>query len=116
MDVLYSPIAVGPFDVPAFQVLGKLAGHEPTVILQTLTKLEEIFAGSGVVFTINKPSAGQPHSTICIGGDDSAFAQYGSFLGLAEQVDIGNEDADGGPLSSPSRLWGYRAPVTTPSA
>lgn len=28
--------------------------------------------------------------TIFIGGDDAAFSTYGSFLGLAEQVDVGN--------------------------
>jgi hypothetical protein len=35
---------------------------------------------------------GVQYSTIYIGGDDSAFSQYGSFFGLAEQVDIGNQD------------------------
>ncbi|OHB65643.1 MAG: hypothetical protein A2Y76_04445 [Planctomycetes bacterium RBG_13_60_9] len=51
-----------------------------------------MFAGFGVLFTADKP-AGQPYSTIYIGGEGSVFSPYGSFLGLAEQVDIGNEEA-----------------------
>ena len=90
-DVIYhGPVTVGPFDVPVFQAPGKLAGQEQAVILQTLAELQEIFAGSGVAFTTRKPSASQPYSTIYIGGDNAAFAPYGSFLGLAEQVDVGN--------------------------
>jgi hypothetical protein len=92
-DVIYNgPITVGPFDVPAFQAPGGLAGQEQPIILRTLAGLEEIFAGSGVVFTTGRPSVNQPHSTIYIGGDGSAFSQYGLFLGLAEQVDVGSKD------------------------
>jgi len=54
--------------------------------------LSQIFAGSGVVFTVEKPEPHTLYSTIYIGGDDSAFSEYGSFLGLAEQVDVGNKD------------------------
>ena len=65
---------------------------EQVIIDQILSNLQEIFAGSGVVFTTVRPAEGIEYSTIYIGGDDSAFAVYGSFLGLAEQVDIANKD------------------------
>jgi hypothetical protein len=83
-DVVYNgPITVGPFDVPTFQAPGGLAGQEHPVILRTLAGLKEIFVGSGVIFAASRPLANQPRSTIYIGGDDSAFSQYGSFLGRA---------------------------------
>jgi len=83
-------VTVGPFDVPAFDLSGELVGQEQTIIASLLTELEETFAGSGVVFTTEQPTAGTEYSTIYIGGDDSVFASYGSFLGLAELVDTGN--------------------------
>ncbi|MCL5282290.1 MAG: right-handed parallel beta-helix repeat-containing protein, partial [Planctomycetes bacterium] len=107
-EVIYNgPITVGPFDIPAFQAPGELAGQEQALILQMLMRLEEIFAGSGVIFTTSRPSTNQPYSTIYIGGDDSAFAQYGSFLGLAEQVDVGNADRSDGALvfAAAAALW-----------
>ena len=63
------------------------------IITQVVAQIEEIFADSGVVFTTQTPEPGTPFSTIYIGGDDSAFAEYGSFLGLSEQVDMGNKNA-----------------------
>jgi hypothetical protein len=87
-------VTVGPFDVPAFQACGELAGQEQAIITEVLTELGQIFADSGVIFTTEWPATGIPYSTIYIGGGDSAFAQYGSFLGLAEQVDIGNADTE----------------------
>ena len=91
-DVTYNgPVTIGPFDVPAFQAPGELAGQEQTIIDQVLANLQDIFAGSGVIFTTEQPTGGTKYSTIYIGGDDSPFAQYGEFLGLAERVDVGNE-------------------------
>jgi|GEM_PF-5266212 len=93
-DVTYSgPVTVGPFDVPAFQAPGQLAGQEQAIINQVLANLQELFVDSGITFTTEKPPAETDYSTIYIGGDDSAFSQYGSFLGLAEQVDVGNFDS-----------------------
>ena len=43
-------------------------------------------------FTTIRPEAGIDHSTIYVGGDNSVFSPYGSFLSLSEQVDIGNRD------------------------
>jgi uncharacterized repeat protein (TIGR01451 family) len=88
----HGALTVGPFDVPAFQAPGALAGQEQAIIAGVLARLEAMFAGSGISFTTQQPPAGQTYSTIYIGGDGSAFTQYGSFLGLAQQVDVGDRD------------------------
>ena len=91
-DVTYDgPLTIDGIDVPASSLPGDLAGQEDTVIAHVLEDLERIFAGSGVVFITEKPAPSQAYSTIYIGGDDSDFADYGSFFGLAEQVDVGNQ-------------------------
>jgi hypothetical protein len=87
-------VTVGPFDVPVFQAPGTLAGQEQTIACDVLAGLTQTFAGSGVVFTTQKPDGTQPYSTVYIGGDGSAFASYGAFLGLAEDVDQGNRVHD----------------------
>src|SRR6185503_12882787 len=51
--------------------------------------LEAAFAGTGVVFTTEKPAEGE-YSTIHIGGDSEAFG--GVLWGVAEKVDGGNQD------------------------
>ncbi len=91
-NVTYNgPVTIGPFDRPAFSLEGTaLVGQEGAIITEVVARLQEIFAGSGALFTTEQPQEGTPHSTIWIGGDDSAFSVYGSFLGLAEQVDAGN--------------------------
>lgn len=48
--------------------------------------------GTGLLFSTIKPESGIPYSTVHVGGDSSAFSDYGSFLGLAEQIDVGNQD------------------------
>ncbi len=91
-DVTYNgPVTVG-FDVPAFQGPGELTGQEQEIINQILAELEQTFAGTGIIFTTSRPAEGIEYSTIYIGGDDSVFDEYGSFLGLAEQVDVGNKN------------------------
>ncbi|MEN6496915.1 MAG: hypothetical protein ABFD16_21705, partial [Thermoguttaceae bacterium] len=86
------PVVVKDINVPAFKAPGALAGHEQEIIADIVSQLDATFAGAGVDFTASKPATGTQYSTIYIGGDDSAFEQYGSFLGLVEQVDIGNAD------------------------
>ncbi len=84
-------VTVGPFDVPAFSLEGTaLAGQEGAIITEVVARLQQTFAGSGVIFTTEQLEDGTPCSTIWIGGDDAAFSAYGSFFGLAEQVDVGN--------------------------
>jgi len=91
-EVTYDgPIVVEGINVPAFSAPDYLVGKEQAIIIEVLEDLNEIFAGSGVVFTTEKPDHGASYSTIYVGGDDSAFAEYGSFLGLAERVDIANQ-------------------------
>ncbi|MDP6717124.1 MAG: hypothetical protein QGF59_00660 [Pirellulaceae bacterium] len=90
-DVVYNgPVTVGPFDVPVFEAPGELAGQEEAIIASVLEQLEQTFAGSGVIFTTAQPVEGVEYSTVYIGGDDSAFREYGSFRGLAESIDGGN--------------------------
>jgi hypothetical protein len=90
-DVIYNgPVIVGPFDVTVFEATGELAGQEQEIIYQVLADLEQTFAETGIIFTTSLPAQGTEYSTIYIGGDDSEFAEYGSFNGLAEQVDVGN--------------------------
>ena len=92
--VVYSgPVTVGPFDVPAFEAPDGLAGQETAVISEVLSELDQTFAGTGITFTTQQPTQGIEYSTIYIGGDGSEFSEYGSFLGLAEQVDVKNQDA-----------------------
>ncbi len=92
-DVTYDgPLTIEGIDVPAFSLQGHLAGQEEIVIAKVMKQLNRMFTGSGVVFTGHRPAESEQYSTVFIGGDDSAFAQYGSFLGLAEKVDVGNQD------------------------
>jgi len=89
-DVDYrGPVEVSDIDVPAFRASGVLAGQEQEIIGQTLNLVRTTFGGSGVLFTLDRPSEGA-FSTIYIGGDGAAFSDFGEFPGLAEQVDVGN--------------------------
>ncbi|MHC4756786.1 MAG: LEPR-XLL domain-containing protein, partial [Planctomycetota bacterium] len=92
-NVTYNgPVTIEGIDIPGFVAPGDLAGQEQAIITEVLGRLEHIFAGSGIIFTTERPSGNQLYSTIYVGGNDSAFTDYGSFLGLAEQVDVGNKD------------------------
>ena len=91
MNVTYNgPVHLEGIDVPAFQAPGALAGQEPAIMAAVVQMLSETFAGSGVTFTTALPEPHTDYSTIYVGGDDSAFAAYGSFQGLAEKVDVRN--------------------------
>ena len=80
------------FDVPEFDAssFGQ-GGNETQIIASVLFQLDQIFPGTGVEFVLDRPSNSQKVSTIHVGGDDSAFHQWGRFDGLAEQNDIGNK-------------------------
>ncbi|MDA1166272.1 MAG: hypothetical protein O3B13_24515, partial [Planctomycetota bacterium] len=66
-DVIYNgPVTVGPFDVPAFEAPGELAGQEEAIIASVVEQLEQTFAGSGVIFTTEQPAEGVEYSTIYI--------------------------------------------------
>lgn len=92
-NVTYNgPVVVEGIDIPAFEAPGELAGQEQQIIADIVTQLESTFAGTGLIFTTDKPDPTNAHSTIFVGGDDGAFADHGSFLGLAEKIDFGNQD------------------------
>ena len=105
------PVVVDGIDIPAFEALGELAGREAAIIDAVVAELEATFEGTGIKFTTEQPTEGTEYSTVYIGGDDSAFEEYGDFIGLSETIDIGNRDkADAalvfadevGPLNSVS--------------
>jgi hypothetical protein len=86
------PLKVEGIGVPAFRAPGELAGQEQVIVASVLQQLISTFTGTGVVFTADRLSEGVPHSTVYVGGDDRVFRGYGSFRGLAEKVDMGNQD------------------------
>ena len=91
-DVVYhGPVAVGPFDVPALALTGRIAGQDQVVADRIVAELDRVFAGAGVTFTARRPQGGQAYSTIYVMEDSPAFMQYGDFAGLAERIDLGNE-------------------------
>src|SRR5439155_19295015 len=92
-DVRYNgPVTVTDIDMPAFRVPGNLAGQEAAVVSSLVASLAKTYAGTGVIFTTQRPVTGTDYSTIYIGGTGEEFAAYGYYLGLAEQVDTGNRD------------------------
>ncbi len=94
-DVTYNgPVVVEDIDVPVFRAPDGLAGQEDAIIADVVASLNDKFADASVTFTATQPIAESPYSTIYVGGTDAAFAEYGSFLGLAEQVDAGNATPD----------------------
>ncbi|MSU37408.1 MAG: LEPR-XLL domain-containing protein [Pedosphaera sp.] len=91
--VIYDgPVRVENVEVPAFQLPSGRMGDANAIIHGTLDSLNKQFALLGVTFTTGPPEPSGEYSTIHVGGDGSAFEAYGSFLGLAEKVDVGNQD------------------------
>ncbi|MCK4828287.1 hypothetical protein KA005_71825, partial [bacterium] len=93
-DVTYNgPVTIEHIDIPAYKALDAFAGQEQEIISGVLEELTEIFTLFGISFATEQPDGQDAEfSTIYIGGNCSLFADYGSFLGLAEQVDVGNEN------------------------
>ncbi len=93
-DVTYEgPITIPDVDVPAFQAPDYLQGQEDEIIGSLLDTLDQYFSDTGIAFTIDLSLEEQPNSTIYVGGDGSPFADYGTFVGLSEKIDAGNQDA-----------------------
>jgi FG-GAP repeat protein/pre-peptidase len=53
--------------------------------------LNTTFAATGVYFTLTAP-INEKYPAVYVGGTDSAFAGYGSFLGISETIDSGNQN------------------------
>jgi len=88
-DVTYNgPVKVEGINVPAFRA----PGQEDAIISSVFRSLSQTYEGTGVSFTAVRPYATAAYSTVYIGGNDCAFAAYGSFQGLAEKVDACNAD------------------------
>lgn len=85
-------VNVDPFDMPAYQAPHAQAGQEEAIKTQVLQEVQSIFAGTGVQLTLVRPDEGSVYSTVHIGGDDNAFHAYGRFDGLADGVDVGNQN------------------------
>ncbi|MCW5624529.1 MAG: LEPR-XLL domain-containing protein, partial [Burkholderiales bacterium] len=88
------PVQVDGIDIPAFEAPDALEGQEAAIIAALQDALAQWGAGFGVTFGFDTPTDGRDHSVIHVGGDGAAFAQWGPFEGLAEQVDTGNLDPD----------------------
>lgn len=98
-DVTYDgAVNVGPFDIPTYQAPQPQQGQEEAIQAQVLDEVQSIFAGTGVQLTLIRPEDGTAYSTVHIGGDDSAFHPYGRFDGLADGVDVGNQNPNDNAL------------------
>ncbi len=93
-DVTYNgPVVVEGINIPEFSAESAgLAGQEQEIISQILSALEQKFDGTRVQFTTSVPDPGISYSTIFFGGDGAEFREYGFFVGLAEKIDVGNQD------------------------
>ncbi len=93
-DVTYDgPLLIKHIDVPPFSAeAAGMGGEEDLIIDGIIARLESIFDETPVAFTTIEPAPTAPYSTIHVGGDDSAFRDYGRFVFLAEKNDVGNLD------------------------
>jgi len=93
-DVTYNgPVVIENIDVPVYKAPDYLIGEEQAITSAVVDRLNNIiFADSGVTFVTTLPEVGTEYSTIYVGGDDSAFQEFGRFCGLAEKVDVSNQD------------------------
>jgi len=91
-------VTVSNLDIPAFKAPTPLLGRNRKSLRPFLIASMKQFSSVGVTFTTARPTPAAKYSTIYVGGDDSAFSQYGSFLGLAEDVDVGNQIPDDNAL------------------
>ena len=87
----FGPVTVEGIHIPAFAAPGMFAGQEADV-LRTLTwTLSQSPLGANTVFTTARPQDGE-FSTVYIGGSGADFAPWGDYYGLAQDVDVGNQN------------------------
>ncbi len=99
------PVRIEGLTVDAFKSPEQFAGEQAAIVSFIVSALNQRFGTEGVSFTTTRPSPGSQYSTIYIGGTDRAFSQYGSFLGLAEKVDVGNQDPTDEALVFSEEIW-----------
>ncbi len=85
------PVLVEDIDVDPFRAPSELAGQEAEIIAALLDVLDDKYAGIEIDFALEQPVNGD-YSTVYIGGDGAAFADYGWYVGLSEKIDEGNRD------------------------
>ena len=89
----HGPVVVEELEIPAFSAAGL---HEQdaqdAIVGRITTLLNDWFSPLDVAFTSVAPEDAPEYSTVFVGGTDISFSAYGSFLGLAEHVDVGNKD------------------------
>ncbi|MFC1604216.1 Calx-beta domain-containing protein [Planctomycetota bacterium] len=99
-------VTVEGIDVPAFSAesLG-FAVQEDEIVQIVTQRVYSMLEPLGVEVTSQVPEQAG-YSTIYIGGTDIAFAEYGSFFGLSEQIDIGNQDSSDNGFVFSDKLMG----------
>ncbi|MDO9284888.1 MAG: LEPR-XLL domain-containing protein, partial [Aquabacterium sp.] len=85
------PVAIDAIEVGAFALPAGLPDPQGPFVDALLASLDARFSAAGIDFTADLPDGGD-YSTIFVGGDGAAFAGYGSYLALSEQIDHGNLD------------------------
>ncbi len=78
----------GPVSVEGVTV--SAARLDAATIATIVAELNELFAFCGVTFTVEASAEGA-YSTVYV-GETTSFDHLGSFLGLAESIDVGNAD------------------------
>ncbi len=112
-------VYVSDVDMGALALQGELSGQEQKVIDSVLSELASDWADTGVRFTlntaVNRELYGQG-STIYIGDDNGAFDQLGGdFLGLAETIDIGNQNNIDEAFVFSSKFGSFDSTITAAS-
>ncbi|MEI8196314.1 MAG: hypothetical protein WCI73_10425, partial [Phycisphaerae bacterium] len=84
------PVVLEGLTVPAFKAPNAVMSTEDAIKIAIVAAISNTYANSGLQVTTSKPESGTAYSTVYVGGSDSAFSRYGSFSGVAEDVDAGN--------------------------
>ncbi|MCB1064158.1 MAG: LEPR-XLL domain-containing protein, partial [Verrucomicrobiae bacterium] len=99
------PVPVSGLTIPEFGIEGLNETGREVFLDEIVAALNELFGEAGVTFTKESPTDVSEFSTVFVGGTDDAFSDYGSFLGLAEQVDVGNVDHSDNALVFAESIW-----------
>ncbi|MCB1086499.1 MAG: hypothetical protein KDM63_05605, partial [Verrucomicrobiae bacterium] len=98
------PVKIDGIEIPAFEIPTDWGMAREAFIDRILSGVEEVYAGSGVDFEIQRPRDG-PYATLQVGGTDEAFRAYGNFYGVSEEVDRGNVNPEGQGFIFSERIY-----------